>query len=230
MASLLISLSRPKISVSGLSSLVGSFGHSLLKPKAAPLSFVSRSLYTISGRNQRFEDSDSDSSSDHDISHLLHLLREVLSLRDRMCQVVKEKPIPHELLLEFLRVLGWNLFVKEGNQAPHVWTEDEKNVYSRVEMPGVEQAGSKLWVDPDGHLQFLGVAEQEQEQELDPELGKVDAGRKFKLKNNFFSPLQYDVENIRYVIKNGVMWIVVPKLVPGLHLGMGQRTVTLTSS
>ncbi|XP_027079751.2 heat shock 22 kDa protein, mitochondrial [Coffea arabica] len=101
-----------------------------------------------------------------------------------------------------------NPFLKAGNRNILELQSDEEAARIRVDMPGVEKDGVKIWFE-NGDLKIEGV---EVAAGVGTDGGMDEEARKYAITVKIFEPEMLKKDEATAVMKNGVLKMVIPKL------------------
>ncbi|XP_052208824.1 14.7 kDa heat shock protein [Diospyros lotus] len=97
---------------------------------------------------------------------------------------------------------GGNPFLRSGEVGACRVEKAENECYMRVDVPGVGEDDIRVWSEP-GFIYFYG---------RDGKLPAYNYDGRFFGGSISFNPDQYDSAGIRSEVRNGVLWLVVPRL------------------
>ncbi|XP_059659048.1 heat shock 22 kDa protein, mitochondrial-like [Cornus florida] len=100
-----------------------------------------------------------------------------------------------------------NPFLEEGPESPFTVVKSEEAMHARLDMPGINKEGLKMWVEDDS----LYVKGSEVVDDPQSPLAMKDGPRKYS--GDIHVPQShYKAEEIDAELKNGVLKIMVPKV------------------
>ncbi|KAF8108406.1 hypothetical protein N665_0109s0031 [Sinapis alba] len=95
-----------------------------------------------------------------------------------------------------------NRFQKSGSEAVYEVKETKDSVIYRVDLPGCPASDLTYWIDGN-NVHFLAD---------EPVMSEYDHdGRKYE-GTMVFNPVAYNVKEAKAELRDGVMWITVPKI------------------